>query len=339
MIKTDKDQIMELWKLCFDDSDEFIDLYFRLRFNKEVSVFLKSADHIISSLQMLPYPFTYYGNTLQSSYISGACTHPDYRNLGAMRNLLSLSFAKMLRNGVSVSTLIPADDWLFEYYRTIGYESIFNYSTIEIDLAALTGNADNIETTTDFRQDVYDYFNQKMQKRKFCVQHTREDVKVILSDMKIDNGFVAVASRESSVVGVAFVYQNDDAFYIAELFSETERVKQQLFQAIHNINRNLKIVLICPPQEKEENITHGMLRVINAENMLRIYAQNHPDEEINIFLEDAILSSNSGIYHIHQGKCIRLKGNASRTDNRMNMNQLAKMLFKDTTPYMSLMMD
>ena len=104
-----KEQVKALWKICFDDSEEFVEMYFRLRYKTEVNVAIQSGDEVISALQMLPYPMTFSGQTVQTSYISGACTHPDFRSKGVMRELLSQSFARMLRNGVHFSTLIPAE--------------------------------------------------------------------------------------------------------------------------------------------------------------------------------------------------------------------------------------
>jgi len=100
-----KEQVKALWKICFDDSEEFVEMYFRLRYKTEVNVAIQSGDEVISALQMLPYPMTFGGETVQTSYISGACTHPDFRSKGVMRELLSQSFARMLRNGVHFSTL------------------------------------------------------------------------------------------------------------------------------------------------------------------------------------------------------------------------------------------
>ena len=107
-----REQVKSLWKLCFDDSEAFIELYFRLRYNNEVNLAIQSGEEVIAALQMLPYPMTFCGQTVPTSYISGACTHPDYRSKGVMRELLSQSFARMLRNGVLFSTLIPAEPWL-----------------------------------------------------------------------------------------------------------------------------------------------------------------------------------------------------------------------------------
>ena len=66
-----KEQVKALWKVCFDDSEEFVEMYFRLRYKTEVNVAIKSGDEVISALQMLPYPMTFGGETVQTSYISG----------------------------------------------------------------------------------------------------------------------------------------------------------------------------------------------------------------------------------------------------------------------------
>ncbi len=64
-----KEQVKALWKICFDDSEEFVEMYFRLRYKTEVNVAIKSGDEVISALQMLPYPMTFGGETVQTSYI------------------------------------------------------------------------------------------------------------------------------------------------------------------------------------------------------------------------------------------------------------------------------
>ena len=36
-----KEKVKALWKLCFDDSDQFIDMYFRLRYKSEINVVIE----------------------------------------------------------------------------------------------------------------------------------------------------------------------------------------------------------------------------------------------------------------------------------------------------------
>ena len=151
-----KEQVKSLWKLCFDDSEAFIELYFRLRYNNEVNLAIQSGEEVIAALQMLPYPMTFCNKIVPTSYISGACTHPDYRAKGVMRELLSQSFARMLRNGVLFSTLIPAEPWLFGYYAKTSYTPVFRISHKVFSLSELTIDREPdtmIEETTEYQED------------------------------------------------------------------------------------------------------------------------------------------------------------------------------------------
>ena len=47
-----KEQVKALWKICFDDSEEFVEMYFRLRYKTEVNVAIQSGDEVISALQL-----------------------------------------------------------------------------------------------------------------------------------------------------------------------------------------------------------------------------------------------------------------------------------------------
>ena len=93
-----REKVKNLWKLCFNDSEEFTELYFRLRYNNDINIAIQSGEEVIAALQMLPYPMTFEGEDIHTAYISGACTHPDYRNRGVMHELLSQAFARMLHN-------------------------------------------------------------------------------------------------------------------------------------------------------------------------------------------------------------------------------------------------
>ncbi len=69
---TTKDEVKTLWKLCFNDSDEFTDLYFKMRYKDEVNRVIREDGKIISALQMIPYPMTFCDEVISTSYISGA---------------------------------------------------------------------------------------------------------------------------------------------------------------------------------------------------------------------------------------------------------------------------
>ena len=67
-----REKIKSLWKLCFNDSDEFTDMYFRLRYSNEVNIAIQSGEEVIAALQILPYPMTFGKSEIKTGYVSGA---------------------------------------------------------------------------------------------------------------------------------------------------------------------------------------------------------------------------------------------------------------------------
>lgn len=57
-----KPQLIDLWRTSFDDSEEFIKLFFDRVYKKENALFIEKDGKIVSALQMLPYVMTYYGD-------------------------------------------------------------------------------------------------------------------------------------------------------------------------------------------------------------------------------------------------------------------------------------
>ena len=186
---TTKDEVKTLWKLCFNDSDEFTDLYFKMRYKDEVNRVIREDGKIISALQMIPYPMTFCDEVISTSYISGACTHPDYRKHGAMKRLLKETHRCMYEDGVLLASLIPAEEWLFGYYARSGYAPVFGYAVEQVRVDRLCpAPGCRIEVCEFPGVEHYHYFDSRMHGRRSCIQHPKEDFLVIMADLRLGNG-------------------------------------------------------------------------------------------------------------------------------------------------------
>lgn len=338
---TIKEKVKELWKLCFNDTEEFIEMYFRMRYKNERNMVIESGDEVISALQMLPYPMTFCGEVVQTSYISGACTHPDYRGNGAMRELLSQSFTRMYRNGVHFSTLIPAEPWLFDYYARMGYATVFRNSTKEIIVPDFIPSKDiSVEAIGECRMDVYLYLDRKMRERPCCIQHTYEDFEVIMADIILSDGILFVARKENNICGVAIIYRGGQQLVINELFVDTKDVEYSMLHYIRQFTGCKHMIQLLPPIEGEQPQHQlGMARIINAKEVLQMYAAAYPEDEMQIALQDKQLSVNNGYYYLCKGKCMYSAERLPGTHIQMNISELTDRILQSLEPYMSLMLN
>ena len=173
-----KQQIVNLWRTCFGDSEAFISLYFDRVYKDENAMTIEKDGKIVSALQIVPYTMTYLGTEISVAYISGVCTAPEERGQGLMRQLLQETFEEMERREVAISALIPADPWLFDYYREQGYTEAFDYSVetyirpnTPVQLPKITVIQPEVPTTDE----LFAYFNRKLRERPSCILHSQDD--------------------------------------------------------------------------------------------------------------------------------------------------------------------
>lgn len=176
----DVDQLKKLWKLCFGDSNSYIDLVFSTKFVPQNTIIYQIDNIIVASLYMQEYFMRIYNQILPIYYLAGLSTHPDYRNKGFMSKLINKSFDVMIDRQIPLSILVPAEGWLFDYYKQFGFVETFSKGDEEIDLKSILNNSCNIE-------EAFNVFEKKYQQFDFCVLKTLNDFDVIVKDYINDN--------------------------------------------------------------------------------------------------------------------------------------------------------
>lgn len=308
-MSTIKQQVTELWRTCFKDTDEFIRFYFECKYRDENTLVYEEGGRVVSALQMLPYPMTYMGTEILTSYISGAGTLPSVRSKGLMRQLLAGAFAEMKRRGVGFSTLIPQEPWLVDYYQKSGYTLSFDY-TLENDCFSLGTPAGecNIKCFEYGKEETgcpFAYFDRMMRRRPCCIQHTRADFDSIVQDLYMSGGCLLVAcDKEGRIEGLAFTLPGENKVTVSELLFTSEAVRQALLATTAS-TWEIACVECKVPACGEKRISRGMARVIDVDGMLSLYAAGYPHKCFTIGVTDPVLIENAGIYEIKNGLCTR----------------------------------
>ena len=338
-----KNQTKALWDKCFSEEDKrFVDFYFEKRYNEQDNIHIEKDGKVVSAMQLISYPFSYYGKTIGCSYLSGCCTDPDYRSQGLMNDLIIKALNQAKNNGACFAALIPASESLFNYYEGTNFIPTFDYSKIKIKRQQSTDNSQQTASgcqiishrvtespslqedgKLDFYQ-VYDYFNTKMRNRNCCIQHDEYDFGVILKDLELFDNHLLVAKYGEDICGLAFCYLRNGEIFIKDVFAESAAIFGDLITAAANVfdNENVNIIISPVPGQKTHKL--GMARIIDAETMLRIYAMTHPKMKVEISIVDPILTHNNGTYYINNGM---LDKKDSIGTNVVDIEQLTQALF------------
>ena len=328
-----KNQTKALWDKCFSEEDkQFVDFYFEKRYNEQDNIHIEKDGKVVSAMQLISYPFSYYGKTIGCSYLSGCCTDPEYRSQGLMNNLIIKALNQAKNNGACFAALIPASESLFNYYEGTNFIPTFDYSKIRIKRQQTTDNGQQTATISVFDNEsdpeafyqVYDYFNSKMRSRNCCIQHDEYDFGVITKDLELFDNHLLVAKYGEDICGLAFCYLRNDEIFIKDIFAESTAIFTDLITAVANIFDNETINIIIPPVPGQKTHRLGMARIIDAETMLRIYAMSHSKMKIEISIVDPIITQNNGTYYINNGE---LDKRNSIGANVVDIEQFTQALF------------
>ena len=280
-----KSQLIDLWRTSFNDSEEFIKLFFDRVYKKENALFIKKDGKIVSALQMLPYVMTYYGTEISVNYIYGACTHPSERGQGLMRQLIQEAFEVMESRKVALTVIIPADPWLFDYYRDLGYTEAFDYSeetyvrpketTWDQGILVVPPEVPSMESLDHF-------FNKKQRERTCYVLHDYDDFVTILRDLQMSGGQMLTALNiQDEPIGMIFFYPAGDHLYVKELMYDNEHVKNLLLQEATTQNKVEKAIYRTP-FTAPGTFPFGMARVLDRDRLIHHWAFTHENSVLNI---------------------------------------------------------
>ena len=80
-------------------------------------------------------------------------------------------------------------------------------------------------------------------------------------------------------------------------------------------------------------------RIINAKEVLQLYAATFPEDEMQIEVSDKQLSVNNGYYYLCKGKCMYSTERLPGAHIQMNITELTNRILQPLNPYMSLMLN
>lgn len=202
-----------------------------------------------AAFQMIPYALKNGKEIFRAGYISGAMTHPDFRQKGFMKELLLASFDAMRERGFEYTFLIPQETWLFDFYAKFGYE-IFAPPLLQTKHSEDPQYMDsrccvcNIYKRTDaehVRNDkaLYPVYSCFLSEIPQAVLKTEEQFRQIIRDFFNENGVLFAGEQ-----GIAFTMQEENSIVIKEFFYRNAKVEEQFLNGIRDYYAMKNIVIL-----------------------------------------------------------------------------------------------
>lgn len=300
-----RDILKHLWLESFNDSAEYVDMYFDRVYNDADALTIEDDGRIVSSLLLQHYILRYQGIDAYMSYIAGASTRRSARGKGHMSRLIADALSESRHRGDMFCALIPAGHHLYSFYKRFGFATVFyNDCQCYTALHSFPAEGDYTEIDNHYLPEVYDAFH-KLEIEKACtVTHSRRDFLNILDDLRFDGArFVAMADGNGTIKAVGCASDKDGTVEVKCLMGFSHNDCMAVLRRMRTIWPDKPFRVIGPPPPAGRKMhARGMCRIVNVAMCLEAAAANNPEWKSSVRVTDPLLAENSHIYLIRNGE-------------------------------------
>ena len=301
--RTKREEARRLWQLSFGDTDEFLDRYFDRLYREEDVLLAAEGRKAIGHLQFPQLTLSLGEETLPAGYVVAVCTHPDHRGKGIMRPLLHEALRREKARGDVVSVLLPAEDWLYRYYTSVGgYAPVVNRARSNRREDALREEDPAVTASS-----LVDYLLRvEASQQEPSLLHSRAFWEVITEDFEQEEDLALQIHRtESSLIdGALFLVKGESELLVQALYG-MRPVREELLTEVARSSA-LPLSYLLRPSEGGIPEARAMMRVLDAPRFLEALVKYYPELGLSFTYRDELFPENDGDYLISAGKVERL---------------------------------
>ncbi|HWR23544.1 MAG TPA: GNAT family N-acetyltransferase [Feifaniaceae bacterium] len=230
-VLSDKEAYRELWRICFGDSERFMDWFFSERFFPEYSSCLLEDGAMMSALQSYPLHVRIRNQILPASMLTGVSTHPERSGRGYMKQIFLHHMQRVRSFGIPIVFHTPA------HLPTFFSRGHFP-ATDTLHLTLANAHADALPEGIS-RQDPYNglgplqvCYHKATARYSGCVSRTAADFAYKLRDYASDGALCLVRRAGADVLGYCVYYVTDNRVHAEECFALDGETLSLLLRAL-----------------------------------------------------------------------------------------------------------
>lgn len=204
--------VREIWNECFS-ADCFCDWFFARLYDPHCLRVLEVNGEIVSMAFCFPRQVDLPKESLAAWYLYGIGTRINERGKGYAKRLITACVEEAWKNGVDLCFLIPAEESLFSYYKTCGFETVW---TRKEWCGSVSVNFSNLELRL-----ICDDFSQinQLYERAFParVKRNLNDWQLIFEDFRLGGGKLCLFLRGKTVIGYCCILKQENTLFVREL--------------------------------------------------------------------------------------------------------------------------
>ncbi len=338
----DIEKIKNLWDYCFEKKNT---PFFKWYFNnycqaKNVIGCFSSDSHLMGMTHLNPYKISLNGVAIDTDYLVGVATAPEYRRRGVLKALMQNAFAKMLKQNKPIAILMPSAPGVYKLYGFSYCYFKYKYTMPILDLAATFKQPAgyefeflNKDNYTELQQ-VYKKFTKKY--NGFILRDQKNWYNLI-DECFVEGGYLVSVKKDNLYCAYMLYMIKENTFQVVELIFSDEQSKVALLSfASQHFSQCEQFVWQAPiddltfldfPTNKHMPKVEPfmMARIIEPISAFELLAFKLPlDMQLTIQIQDDFIKDNNKVFVIKNGK---MQISSQAPDAKMDISILSQLYF------------
>ena len=322
--ENEKTQVKNLWKYCFNDTDEYMDYYFSKRYEYENNYLIKNADEVISSLMTNKYRLKINDGIKNVSYIVGVSSSPVHWGGGYASILISRTLSDLYEKGEDITMLMPIDSYIYTRY---GFANIYNMLELEIPIDRIKFNKTNLRAVyyeDNKMSHLIEIYNRCISNIASYFVRDASYFQNIIDEVKLEGGNIIICYEDDKPISYMIFYpkhEEDETGFVREIFSLKKSGYDKLIEIVKSHYTQIKKVIVHSYENSnvfyyfnsDNKITYKikpfmMSRVLNAERIFQeqinanLRDVDFEAEVLKIKIVDEIIYENNKVFEIRSNK-------------------------------------
>lgn len=256
----DRAGIRALWKLCFGDTEPFMDWFFSERYFPEYSACLLEDGAVMSAMQGCPMHIRLRGETVLALMLAGVSTHPERGGRGYMRQCFAHFMQIARRAGISTVIHTPAH---MPTFFSRGHYQATNTLMLTFDEARAERMPPGIAM-----QDIYHdlaplhiCYTLATSRYSGCVSRSLADFYYKFRDYAADGAEVFLCMDGTCARGYCVYYAMDDNLHAEECIARDAGAYALLIDALRHRANGRKLTVKLPPDVAQQPFPGGIYTI------------------------------------------------------------------------------
>lgn len=304
---SDWEALKTLWQQTFEESQSFLDWFFRERFLPEFCFLAEENKTIVSALHGFPTHIRIRNRILPCLIVSGVATLPEWRHKGYMRAVFS-AFAKEMRaRGIPLVIYRPVD---MAIYEPLGHyavsDALFFTQAIPACTPAIAAQAENVQdmSLSADLSGLYRCYSEFARQYSCMIAKSYPDFAFKFSDYAADDGrCLAVTDDDSQIIGYCVYYETDSEVSGEEFVASSPAGYGQLYAAMQfcaaGKRLSLRLPTDAPSLGDSASLTKAPHCALGALDVSALLSATGLTAHGAIEVTDAFLPENAGIYTLN----------------------------------------